>query len=36
MANVFGTDNSETLNAFDGVTNGADTIFGFGGNDTIF
>jgi Ca2+-binding RTX toxin-like protein len=36
MANVFGTDNPETLNALDGVTNGADTIFGFGGNDTIF
>jgi serralysin len=36
MANVFGTDNAETLNAFDGVTNGADTIFGFGGNDIIF
>jgi Ca2+-binding RTX toxin-like protein len=36
MANVFGTDNPETLNADDGVTNGADTIFGFGGNDTIF
>jgi serralysin len=36
MANVFGTDNSETLNIFDGVTNGADTIFGFGGNDDIF
>ena len=36
MANVFGTDNSETLNLFDGVTNSADTIFGFGGNDDIF
>jgi Ca2+-binding RTX toxin-like protein len=36
MANVFGTDNSETINALDGVTNAADTIFGFGGNDTIF
>jgi Ca2+-binding RTX toxin-like protein len=36
MANVFGTDSSETLNALDGVTNGADTIFGFGGNDSIF
>jgi Ca2+-binding RTX toxin-like protein len=36
MANVFGTDNPETLNATDGVTNGADTIFGFGGDDTIF
>jgi Ca2+-binding RTX toxin-like protein len=36
MANVFGTDNPETLNADDGVTNNADTIFGFGGNDDIF
>jgi Ca2+-binding RTX toxin-like protein len=36
MANVFGTDNAETLNAFDGVTGNADTIFGFGGADTIF
>jgi Ca2+-binding RTX toxin-like protein len=36
MANVFGTDNSETLNLFDGVTNGADNIYGFGGNDSIF
>jgi Ca2+-binding RTX toxin-like protein len=32
---VYGTNNSETINAFDGVTNGADTIYGFGGNDTI-
>jgi serralysin len=36
MANVFGTNNPETLNAFDGVTNDADAIFGFGGNDLIF
>src|SRR5262245_66014411 len=36
MANVYGTDNPETLNASDGVTNGADTIFGYGGNDAIF
>src|SRR5262245_53482796 len=36
MANVFGTNNSETLDLFDGVTNSADTIFGFGGNDSIF
>jgi Ca2+-binding RTX toxin-like protein len=36
MADVFGTDNSETINASDGVTNGADTIFGLGGNDLIF
>jgi len=36
MATVFGTDNPETLDANDGVTNGADTIFGFGGDDIIF
>lgn len=36
IANVFGSDNSETLNADDGVTNNTDTIFGFHGNDTIF
>src|SRR5262245_37457819 len=36
MANVFGTDSAEILNADDGVTNSADTIFGFGGNDAIF
>jgi Ca2+-binding RTX toxin-like protein len=33
---VLGTNNSETIDALDGVTNGADTIYGFGGNDTIF
>jgi Ca2+-binding RTX toxin-like protein len=36
MANVYGTDSSETINAADGVTNSADTIFGFGGNDNIY
>ena len=36
MANIYGTNNSETLNLFDGVTNGADTIWGYGGNDTIW
>jgi Ca2+-binding RTX toxin-like protein len=36
MANVFGTDNPETLDANDGVTNGADSIFGLGGDDIIF
>jgi Ca2+-binding RTX toxin-like protein len=36
MANVYGHDYAETLDAADGVTNGADTIFGFGGNDSIF
>jgi Ca2+-binding RTX toxin-like protein len=36
MAIVDGTDNSETLNALDGVTNGVDNISGYGGNDLIF
>jgi Ca2+-binding RTX toxin-like protein len=36
MANVYGHNYSEILNALDGVTNGADSIFGYGGNDTIF
>ena len=36
MANVYGHDYAETLNLLDGVTNGADTIFGYGGNDSIF
>ena len=36
MSDVFGTDASETINLLDGVSNGADSIWGFGGNDTIF
>src|SRR5215510_10930025 len=36
MATVNGTSQSETIDAADGVTNGNDTIFGFGGADTIF
>ena len=37
MANlVHGTDNAETINALDGVTNGYDLIYGYGGNDSIF
>jgi Ca2+-binding RTX toxin-like protein len=36
MAIVQGTAKSETLNALDGVSNGADTIFGFAGNDRIY
>jgi Ca2+-binding RTX toxin-like protein len=36
MAMVEGSNFSETLDANDGVTNGADIIFGYGGNDTIF
>jgi serralysin len=33
---VFGTNASETLDALDGVTDGADTIYGYAGDDTIF
>ncbi len=36
MSDVFGTDASETINLLDGVSNGANSIWGFGGNDTIF
>jgi Ca2+-binding RTX toxin-like protein len=36
MANVYGTDFSETIDSWDGVTNGADQIFGYGGHDTIW
>jgi Ca2+-binding RTX toxin-like protein len=37
MANlVYGTNNSETINALDGVTNGYDIINGYGGNDSIY
>jgi Ca2+-binding RTX toxin-like protein len=36
MAYVYGNGNSETINAADGVTNGADWIYGFGGSDVIF
>jgi Ca2+-binding RTX toxin-like protein len=36
MAYVEGTNNSETINLFDGVTFGADVIWGNGGNDSIF
>lgn len=36
MAVVVGTDNSELINAADGVTEGIDTIFGWGGNDIIY
>jgi Ca2+-binding RTX toxin-like protein len=36
MAFVEGSDASETLNAADGVTNGADDIFGYGGDDNLF
>jgi serralysin len=36
MAYVYGTGNSETLNALDGVTSGADKIFGLAGNDRIY
>jgi Ca2+-binding RTX toxin-like protein len=36
MANVHGTNSSETINVFDGVTNGDDIIYGYGGNDSIY
>jgi Ca2+-binding RTX toxin-like protein len=36
MAYVEGTNNSETINLFDGVTFGDDFILGNGGDDTIF
>ncbi|MCP4385793.1 MAG: calcium-binding protein [Hyphomicrobiales bacterium] len=36
MANVVGTDNSETLNGADGVTNGPDDIYGLGGDDFLY
>jgi Ca2+-binding RTX toxin-like protein len=36
MAIVLGTSAPETINALDGVTGGADSIFGFEGNDLIF
>ena len=36
MACVKGTNNSETINLFDGVTFGDDVIWGYGGNDSIF
>ncbi|MGC1993633.1 MAG: hypothetical protein WA704_06735, partial [Pseudolabrys sp.] len=33
---VYGTNSSETINALDGVTNGYDLIYGYGGNDSIY
>jgi hypothetical protein len=36
MANVVGTDNSETLNGADGVTNRPDEIYGLGGDDFLY
>jgi Ca2+-binding RTX toxin-like protein len=35
MAVINGTNNGETLDTTDGVTNGDDFIYGYGGNDTI-
>lgn len=35
MALISGTDYSDILDQFDGVTNGDDTIYGWGGNDII-
>jgi Ca2+-binding RTX toxin-like protein len=36
MATVHGTDNSETIDGFNGATLFSDTIYGYGGNDRIF
>ncbi|MCP4384228.1 MAG: calcium-binding protein [Hyphomicrobiales bacterium] len=36
MATVTGTDNAETLNGADGVTNGPDEIYGLGGDDFLY
>jgi Ca2+-binding RTX toxin-like protein len=36
MADVYGTNGWETIDGSDGVTNSADTIFGYLGNDVIF
>ena len=36
MALVKGTNNSEWIDAADGVTNVADVVYGFAGNDTIY
>jgi serralysin len=36
MAIVEGTENSETIDQWDGVTYGADRIYGYGGVDTIY
>jgi Ca2+-binding RTX toxin-like protein len=36
MANVYGNGFANILNALDGVTNGADDIWGYGGNDVIY
>jgi Ca2+-binding RTX toxin-like protein len=36
MAIVNGTNSSETLNSNDGLTNGFDVVYGYGGNDSIY
>ena len=36
MAIVNGTSGSETINGADGVTNGFDVVYGYGGNDAIY
>jgi Ca2+-binding RTX toxin-like protein len=36
MAKVYGTPDADVIDLQDGVTAGADTIYGYGGNDTIF
>ena len=35
MATIYGTDDAETINSYDGVTSGSDLIYGFAGDDTI-
>ena len=35
MATIYGTDDADTINSYDGVTSGSDLIYGFGGDDTI-
>jgi hypothetical protein len=35
MATVYGSNNVDVINGFDGVTSFADAIWGYGGDDTI-
>jgi Ca2+-binding RTX toxin-like protein len=36
MPNIYGTNNDDVINASDGVTNGNDVIYGYGGDDFIW
>ena len=36
MATIHGTNANNWIDEWDGVTNWGDTIYGYGGNDTIF